>query len=67
MGGAGDTLAVPILASLVQDPRGFENSESLKGTVEDAQVAAALTLKSEYGFFISSPSCNAGTIPGVVR
>jgi len=34
-------------------PRGFEDLEPLKGTVEDAQVAAALTLKSEY---TTSPS-----------
>ena len=45
---AGDTLAVSILALLVQDLRGFENSESLKETVEDSQVAAVPTLKSEY-------------------
>jgi len=53
--GAGDTLAVSILASLVQDLRGLENSESLKETVEDSQVAAALTLKSEYAVSPSLP------------
>jgi len=46
-GGAGDTLAVSMLTSLVQDPK------SLKETVEGAQVAAALTLKSEYAVFPS--------------
>ena len=34
-------------------PRGFEDLEPLKGTVEDAQVAAALTLKSEHTAFPS--------------
>ena len=46
--GTGDTLAASILASLVQNLRRFEDPELLKETVEDAQVAAALTLKSEY-------------------
>ena len=53
VGGAGDTLAASILASLVQDPREFEDPEPLKETVEDARVAAALTLKNEY---VVSPS-----------
>jgi pseudouridine-5'-phosphate glycosidase/pseudouridine kinase len=51
--GAGDTLVASILASLVEDPSGFEDPESLKGILEDAQAAAALTLKSE---FAVSPS-----------
>ena len=45
--GAGDTLVASILASFVQNPRGFEDLESLK-TVGDAQAAAALTLESEF-------------------
>lgn len=51
--GAGDTLVASILASLVQDPRAFEDPESLKTTIEDAQNAAVLTLQSE---FAASPS-----------
>jgi len=51
--GAGDTLVASVLASLVQNPRGFEDPESLRKMMEDAQVAAALTLKSE---FAVSPS-----------
>ena len=47
--GAGDTLVASILASLVQGPRGFEDPESLKRIMGDAQAAAVLTLKSEYG------------------
>ena len=46
--GAGDTLVGSILGSLVQGSRGFEDPESLKMIVEDAQAAAVLTLKSEY-------------------
>jgi len=46
--GAGDTLVASVLAWLVEDPKGFEDPESLKRIVEDAQAAAALTLKSEY-------------------
>ena len=53
--GAGDTLAVSIPASLVQDLRGFENSGSSKETVEDSQVAAALALKSGYAVSPSLP------------
>jgi len=53
VGGARDSLAASVLASLVQDPRGFEDPESLKETMEDVQVVAALTLKSEY---VVSPS-----------
>ena len=51
--GAGDTLVASILASLVRDRRGFEGPESLKKTVEDAQVAAVLTLEGEFAI---SPS-----------
>jgi len=51
--GAGDTLVASILASLVQDPRGFEDPESLKEIMEDAQAAAVLTLESQ---FAVSPS-----------
>ena len=51
--GAGDTLVASILASLVQNPRGFEDPESLKKIVEGAQAAAVLTLESE---FAVSPS-----------
>jgi len=51
--GAGDTLVASVLASLVQNLRGFEDPESLRKIMEDAQVAAALTLKSE---FAVSPS-----------
>lgn len=46
--GAGDTLVASVLASLVQNPKGFESPESLRKIVEDAQAAAVLTLKSEY-------------------
>ena len=46
--GAGDTLVASVLASLVQDPKGFEDPESLRNVMEDAQAAAVLTLKSEY-------------------
>lgn len=46
--GAGDTLVASILASLVQNPRGFEDPESLKKIMDDAQAAAALTLQSEF-------------------
>lgn len=46
--GAGDTLVASVLASLVQNPRGFESPESLRKIMEDAQAAAVLTLKSEY-------------------
>ena len=46
--GAGDTLVASVLASLVQDPKAFEDPKSLKETMEDAQTAAVLTLKSEY-------------------
>ena len=53
--GGGDTLVVSILVLLVQDLRGFENSESLKEAVEDSQVAAVLTLKSEYAISPSLP------------
>lgn len=45
--GAGDTLVASVLASLVQNPRGFEDPESLKKIMEVAQAAAALTLKSK--------------------
>lgn len=45
--GAGDTLVASILASLVQNPRGFEDPGLLKNIVDDAQAAAALTLQSE--------------------
>ena len=51
--GAGDTLVASVLASLVQNPRGFEEPESLRKIMEDAQAAAVLTLKSE---FAVSPS-----------
>jgi len=51
--GAGDTLVASVLASLVQDPRGFEDPELLKGIMRDAQAAAVLTLESE---FAVSPS-----------
>jgi len=51
--GAGDTLVASVLASLVQNPRGFEDPGSLKKIMEDAQVAAVLTLQSE---FAVSPS-----------
>ena len=37
-----------VLASLVQDPRGFEDPESLKEIVEDTQAATGSMLKSEY-------------------
>jgi pseudouridylate synthase / pseudouridine kinase len=46
--GAGDTLVASILASLVQNPRGFEDPEALKKIMDDAQAAAVLTLKSEF-------------------
>jgi len=46
--GAGDTLVGSVLASLVQSPKGFEDPESLKEIMGDAQAAAKLTLKSEY-------------------
>lgn len=51
--GAGDTLVASILASLVQNPKGFEDPESLNKIMEDAQAAAVLTLESE---FAVSPS-----------
>ena len=51
--GAGDTLVASMLASLVQNPSGFEDPESLKKIMEDAQAAAVLTLQSE---FAVSPS-----------
>jgi len=51
--GAVDTLVAPVLASLVQNPRGFEDPESLRKIMEDAQAAAALTLKSEFAVSIS--------------
>ena len=51
--GAGDTLVASVLASLIQNPRGFEDPESLKKIVDHAQVAALLTLESE---FAVSPS-----------
>jgi pseudouridine-5'-phosphate glycosidase/pseudouridine kinase len=51
--GAGDTLVASVLASLVQNPSGFEDPESLKKIMEDAQAAAVLTLQSE---FAVSPS-----------
>jgi len=51
--GAGDTLVASVLASLVQNPRGFEAPESLRKIVKNAQAAAVLTLKSE---FAVSPS-----------
>ena len=46
--GAGDTLVASVLASLVQNLNGFEDPESLRNIIEDAQAAAVLTLKSEY-------------------
>lgn len=46
--GAGDTLVASILASLVQKPRGFEDPESLRKILDDAQAAAVLTLQSEF-------------------
>ena len=46
--GAGDTLVASALASLVRNPRGFEDPESLGKIMEDAQAAAALTLGSEF-------------------
>ena len=46
--GAGDTLVASILASLAQNPKGFEDPESLKKIIDDAQAAAALTLQSEF-------------------
>ena len=45
--GAGDSLVASVLASLVQNSKGFEDPESLKKIMEDAQAAAALTLGSE--------------------
>lgn len=46
--GAGDTLVASILASLVQNPKGFEDPESLKKIMGDAQAAAVLTLQSKF-------------------
>lgn len=54
--GAGDTLVASILASLVQNPKGFEDPDSLRGIIKDAQAAAALTLQSE---FAVSPSLSS--------
>jgi len=51
--GAGDTLVASILASLVQNPRGFEDPGSLEKIVDDAQAAAVLTLESEFAVFPS--------------
>jgi pseudouridine-5'-phosphate glycosidase/pseudouridine kinase len=51
--GAGDTLVGSILASLVQNPSGFEDPKSFKTIIDDAQAAAVLTLQSE---FAVSPS-----------
>lgn len=45
--GAGDTLVASILASLVQNPRGFEDPELLNKIMGKAQAAAVLTLQSE--------------------
>jgi len=46
--GAGDTLVASILASLIQNPRGFEDPETLKDIMDDSQAAAGLTLQSEF-------------------
>ena len=54
--GAGDTLVASVLASLVQNPKVFEDPESLKKTMEDAQAAAVLTLESEYPVSLSLSS-----------
>ena len=51
--GAGDTLIASTLASLVQDPRGFEDPGSLRKVVEGAQAAAVSALESD---FAVSPS-----------
>lgn len=45
--GAGDTLVASILASLVKNSRGFEDPQSLREIMDDAQAAAVLTLQSE--------------------
>ena len=54
--GAGDTLVASILASLVQDPRGFEDPKLFRRIIDDAQAAAVLTLQSEFAVspFLSS-------------
>lgn len=49
--GAGDTLVASVLASLVRNPNGFEDPESLQKIIGDAQAAAVLTLQS--GFAVS--------------
>ena len=54
--GAGDTLVASILASLVRNPKGFEDPDSLRRIIKDAQAAAALTLQSE---FAVSPSLSS--------